>query len=169
MSILNLSLPYGSYVGVFHFFPHDLKVGQPYYTRREATAFGDTRALSRIDRILSTYLWMRHVISTAQHMLTRTSEELFLVTTQQYAPSSETYSSRTPEPAYSQLYVEILSCSHFMMSKDSLLHGFCALAQFKILQHKAQKLTQRELSRETRDCVEAKLVITSTASRACRN
>ena len=43
---------------------------------------------------------------------------------------------------------------------------FCALAEFKVLLHKAKKMTKRELSRQTPDCIGAKLLITSTAVRA---
>ena len=46
---------------------------------------------------------------------------------------------------------------------------FCALAVFKVLQHKAKKITKRELARQTPDCIGAKLLITSTALRAYRN
>ena len=46
---------------------------------------------------------------------------------------------------------------------------FCALAEFNVLLHKAKKMTKRELSRQTPDCIGAKLVITSTALRAYRN
>ena len=46
---------------------------------------------------------------------------------------------------------------------------FCALAEFKILLHKAHKMTQRELSRQTPDCVGAKLLLTSAALRAYRH
>ena len=46
---------------------------------------------------------------------------------------------------------------------------FCALAEFKVLQHKAKKITKRELSKQTPDCIGAKLLITSTALRAYRN
>ena len=46
---------------------------------------------------------------------------------------------------------------------------FCALAEFKLLLHQAQKMTQRELPRQTPDCIGAKLLITSTALRAYRN
>ena len=46
---------------------------------------------------------------------------------------------------------------------------FCALADFKVLLHKARTTTKRELSRQTPDCIEAKLSITSTALRAYRN
>ena len=86
----------------------------------------------------------------------------------------ETYTSRTPEPTYSQLDVQT---SHFFCSILQQLHDdhsfspdpFCALAEFKVLLHKAKKMTKRELSRQTPDCIGAKLLITSTALRAYRN
>ena len=43
---------------------------------------------------------------------------------------------------------------------------FCALAEFKVLLHKAKNMTKRELSMQTPDCIGAKLLITSTALRA---
>ena len=46
---------------------------------------------------------------------------------------------------------------------------FCALAEFKVLLHQARRMTQCELSRQTPDCIGAKLLITSTALRAYRN
>ena len=46
---------------------------------------------------------------------------------------------------------------------------FCALAEFNVLLTKAKKLTSRELSRKASDCIVAKLMIASTALRACRN
>ena len=46
---------------------------------------------------------------------------------------------------------------------------FGALAEFKVLLHKANKMTKRELSRQTPDCIGAKLLIASTALRAYRN
>ena len=46
---------------------------------------------------------------------------------------------------------------------------FCALAEFKVLLHKAKKMTRRELSRQTPDCIGAKLLIACIALRACRN
>ena len=46
---------------------------------------------------------------------------------------------------------------------------FCALSEFKIPLHKAKKMTKRELSRQTPDCIGAKLLITSTAMRAYRD
>ena len=46
---------------------------------------------------------------------------------------------------------------------------FCALAEFKVLLHKAKKMTKRELSMQTPDCIGAKLLISFTALRAYRN
>ena len=43
------------------------------------------------------------------------------------------------------------------------------LAKFKMLLNEAKKLTSRELSRQTPDCIRAKLLIASTALRAYRN
>ena len=44
---------------VFHsFFPHVLEVAQSGYTRRDSTALGVRRTLSRIDRIFSIYPWL---------------------------------------------------------------------------------------------------------------
>ena len=39
------------------FFPYDLEVTQPDCTRRDATAFGDIRILSRIDRLFVNSPW----------------------------------------------------------------------------------------------------------------
>ena len=46
---------------------------------------------------------------------------------------------------------------------------FCAMAELKVLLHEAKKVTKRELSKQTPDCIGAKLLITSTALRAYRN
>ena len=46
---------------------------------------------------------------------------------------------------------------------------FCALTEFKLFLHQAHKMTQRDFSRQTPDCIGAKLLITSTALRAYRN
>ena len=45
---------------------------------------------------------------------------------------------------------------------------FCALAE-KVLLHEAKKITKRELSKQTPDCIGTKILITSTALRAYRN
>ena len=52
---------------------------------------------------------------------------------------------------------------------DSYLLAFCALAEFKVFLPKAKKITKFELSRQTPDCIGAKLVITPIALCAYRN
>ena len=56
-----------------------------------------------------------------------------------------------------------------MTTTGSLLTHFVHLLNFNVLLHKAKKMTKRELSRQTPDCIGAKLLITSTALRANRN
>ena len=76
---------------VFHsFFPCVLEIAESDYTRRDSSAVGNIRTLSRIDRIfLSIYLCLKHVISIALLMMLRTSgSKLFRVTMLQYASSS---------------------------------------------------------------------------------
>ena len=46
--------------------------------------------------------------------------------------------------------------SSFMMTTDSLLTHFCALAEFQVLLQKAKKMTKRALSRQTLDCSQGK-------------
>ena len=46
---------------------------------------------------------------------------------------------------------------------------FCALAESKDILHQAKKITKRELLKQTPACIGEKLLITSTALRACRN
>ena len=60
---------------VFHsFFPYVLEIAQSDYTRRDSSALGVIRTLSRTDRFLSIYPWPKHVISIALLMSLRTSE-----------------------------------------------------------------------------------------------
>ena len=143
------------------------------YTRRDAAALGVIRTLSRIDRIFIIYLWLKHVISVALLVLLRTSErKLFRVTMLQYASLSrnllieETRTNVFPVECPNIPFL-VLSCGNFMTTTDSLLTHL--LAEFKVLLHKAKKMTKRELSRQTPDCIGAKLLITSTALRAYRN
>ena len=46
---------------------------------------------------------------------------------------------------------------------------FCALAEVTVLQHKAKKITKRELAMQTPDCVQSKLLIFFAALRAYQN
>ena len=156
---------------VFHsFFPHVLEVAQLDYTRRDATALGAIRTLSRIDRIFIIYPWLNHEISIVILMSLRTSgRKLFRVTTLQYAQIEDTRANVLPAGCPNIPFF-VPYCSNFMTTTGSLLtHLLCAFAEFKVLLHKAKKMTKRELSRQTPDCIGAKLSITSTALRAYRN
>ena len=78
------------------------------------------------------------------------------------------------QQTYSQLDVQtshflVLSCSNFMTTTDSLLTHFVRWLNLKFSCTKPKKMTKRELSRQTPDCIGAKLLITSTALRVYRN
>ena len=127
---------------VFHsFFPYVLEIAQSDYTRRDATAMGVIRTLSRIDRILSIYPWLKHVIFTALLMLWRTSgRKLFRVTMLQYASSSrnlliEDMRTDVFPVGRANIPFSVLSCSNFMTTTDSLLTRFVHLLNFKVLLH----------------------------------
>ena len=61
-------------------------------------------------------------------------------------------------------------CTNFMTTTDSLLTHFAHLLNLKFSYTKPRKkMTKRELSKQTPDCIGAKLLITSTALRAYRN
>ena len=53
--------------------------------------------------------------------------------------------------------------------EDTRANVFPAGAEYKVLLNKAKKMTGRELSRQTPDCIGAKLLIASTALRVYRN
>ena len=55
----------------FTHFPHVFEFAQIEYTRRDSTALGIIRTLSRIDRYLSIFLWLKHEIFTATPMSSR--------------------------------------------------------------------------------------------------
>ena len=55
------------------FFPHALEIAQPKFSRKDTTADGALRTLSRIDRVFM-YLWQRRVIFTAILMFLTTLE-----------------------------------------------------------------------------------------------
>ena len=164
-------------IAVFHsFFPHVLEVAQSDYTRRDSTAFGVIRTLSRIDRIfLSIYPWLKHEIPTVTLMSLRTwGCEPFRVITQQYAssfrnPQIEDTRANVFPAGCPHIPFSVPCCTSFMTTTDSLLTRFLCICRFKILINKAKKMTRRELSRQTPDCIGAKFLIASTALRAHRN
>ena len=61
----------------------------------------------------------------------------------------------------------VLFCSNFTTTTDSLLTLFVRWLN-SVLVHKAKKMTERELSKKTPDCIGAKLLITSAVLRAYR-
>ena len=124
---------------------------------------------------LSIYPWLKLEISIVILMSLRTSgRKLFRVTTLQYASSfrnlqiEDTRANVFPAGCPSIPFY-VLYCSNIMTTTGSLLTHFVHLLNFKVLLHKAKKMTKRELSRQTPDCIGAKLLITSTALRAYQN
>ena len=124
---------------------------------------------------LSIYPWLKHVISIVLLMSLRTlGRKLFRVITQQYASSF-----RNPQnPGHQSKRIPSWMSKHpIFCSIVQQLHDdhrfstdpYSALAEFKVLLHKSKKMTKRELSRQTPDCIGAKFSITSTALRAYRN
>ena len=124
---------------------------------------------------LSICPWLKHEIFIVILMSLRTwRRKLFRLITLQYASSfknlqfedtrANVFPAGCPNIPFSVSY-----CSNFMTTTDSLLTHFCAFVEFGVLLHKAKKMTKRELSRQTPDCIGAKLLITSTALRAYRN
>ena len=110
----------------------------------------------------------------SSHVVENLGKKPFRVTMLQYASSSrnllivDTRTNVFPV-GFSNIPFWVLSCNNFMMTTVSLLTRFCALSEFKILPYNAKKMTKRELSRQTPDCIGAKLLITFTALRAYRN
>ena len=164
---------------VFHsFFPYVLEIAQSDFTR-ETLQPKETYALCQglivfFFFFFKIYPWLKHVISMALLMSLRSSgRKLFRVTMLQYASSSRKLQSTTPEQTYSQLYVSTsIFGSILQQLRDDHRFSpdpFCALAEFEVLLHKAKKITKRELSKHTPDCIGAKLLITTTALRAYRN
>ena len=124
---------------------------------------------------LSIYPWLKLEISIVILMSLRTSgRKLFRVTTLQYASSfrnlqiEDTRANVFPAGCPSIPFF-VPYCSNIMTTTGSLLTHFVHLLNFKVLLHKAKKMTKRELSRQTPDCIGAKLLITSTALRAYQN
>ena len=132
---------------VFHsFFPHVLEVAQYDYTRRDSTALGDIRTLSRIDRIfINLPMAEKHVISISLLMLMRTSErKLFRVTMLQHASSSrnlliEDNRANVFPIGCPNIPFLVLSYSNFLTTIDSLLTRFVRCLSSKILLHKLKR------------------------------
>ena len=133
------------------FFPHVLEVAQPDYTRRDSPVFGVIRTLPRI--FFTIYPWLEQETSIVTLMSLRTlGSEPFRVITQQYASS---FKSQQIEDTRANIFFPILQQLHD--DHRFSLDPFFALVEFKVLLHKAKKMTKRELSRQTPDCIGAKL------------
>ena len=161
---------------LFHsFFPYVLEVAQSDCTRRESTALGIIRTLSRIDRI---FINLPMTKARDFHCSSHVDENLgkknvpsdyaavrlvILKPTHRGDQNKRIPSWMSKHPMFGSILQQLHDDHRF--SPDP----FCALAEFKHLLHQAQKMTQRELSRQTPDCIGAKLLITSTALRAYRN
>ena len=154
---------------MFHsFFPHSLRLRNLISQEETLQSLVSYALVQGLIVILSIYLWLKHVISIALLMLLSTSgRKLFRVTMLQYASSSRNLlieETRTNVFPVGGCILQQLHDDH-RLSPDP----FCALAEFKVLLHKVEKMTRRELSRQTPHCIGAKLLITSTLLRAYRN
>ena len=125
---------------MFHsFFPHVLEVAQSDYTRRDSTALGDIRTLSKIDRIfINLPMTEKHVIPIALLMLTRTSgRKLIRLTMLQYASSSrnllvEDTTTNVFPAGCPNIPFLVLCCSSIMTTTDSLLTRLVHLQSLRL-------------------------------------
>ena len=124
---------------------------------------------------LSTYLWLKHEISIVLLMSLRTSgRKIFLsdhtaVRLVILKPANRGHQNKRI-PSWMSKHPKIGSILQQLQDDHRFSPDpFCALAKFKVLLHKAKKMTKLELSRQTPDCIGAKFLITSTALHAYRN
>ena len=156
-------------------FPHVLEIALPDYTRRDSTALGIVRTLSRIDRIFINLLIAEvrdfhcysHVFENLGNWTIPSDHAAVRLVIQK--PTIRGHQSKhipsrlSKHPVFCSLLKRLHEDHRF--STDP----FGALAEFKVLVEKAKKQTIRELSRKTPDSIGAKLLIASTALRAYRN
>ena len=154
---------------VFHsFFPHVLEVAQSDYTRRDATSIGVIRTLSRIDRIsIRDIHCYSHVFENLEKKTIPSDHAAVRLVIQK--PSNRGHQRKRIPSWMSKHPIFCFISQHFYDDHRFSPDLFCALAECKVLLHKAENMTKRELSRQTPDCIGAKLLITSTALRAFRN
>ena len=161
---------------VFHsFFPYVLEVAQSDYTRRDATTLGVVRTLSRIDCFFINLLMAEardfhcssHVVENLGKKTIPSDHDAVRLVIQK--PTNRRHQSKRIPSWMSKhpIFGSILQQLHHDHSFSP--DPFRALAEFKVLLHRANEITKRELSKQTPDCIGAKLLITSTALRACRN
>ena len=156
------------------FFPHVLEIAQPDYTRRDSTALGIIRTLSRIDRIIINlpmaeardFHCYSHVFENLGNR-TIPSDHAALRLVIQKPTNRGQQGNRIPRwmtkhPVFCSILKRLHDNHRFSANP------FGALAEFKVLL-KASKQTIRELSRKTLDSIGAKLFVACTALRAYRN
>ena len=125
---------------------------------------------------LSIYPWLKHEIPIALLMSLRTSGRTAYLSDHaavRLVIQKPTHRGHQSKRIPSWMSKHPIFCSILRQLHDDHIFStdpFCALAEFKVLLlHKAKKMTKRELSRQTPDCIGAELSITSTAWRAYRN
>ena len=161
---------------VFHsFFPYVTEIAQSGYTRRDSTALGVIRTLSRIDRIFINlpmaeardFHSYSHVFENPGKKTIPSDHAAVRLVTQK--PTNRGHQSKripswmSKHPNFCSILQQLHDDHRF--SPDP----FCALAEFKVFLHKAKTMMSRELSRQTPGCIGAKPLIASTALRASRN
>ena len=161
---------------MFHsFFSHVLEIVQPDCTRRDSTALGIVRTLSRIDRIFINlpmaeardFHCYSHVFENLENRTIPSDHAAVRLVIQK--PTNRGIRANAFQAGCPKhpVFCSILKRLHdnHRYSADP----FGASAEFKAVLEKAKKQTIRELSRKTPDSIGAKLLIASTALRACRN
>ena len=161
---------------MFHsLFPHVLEIAQPDYTRRDSTALGIIRTLSRIGRI-----FINLPIAEAQHFhcYSHVFEKMGNWTIPSDHAAGRLVIQKPTTRGHQSKRIPRWMSKHpvccFILNRLHDNHRFSAdpfgaLAEFKVLLEKAKQQTIRELSRKTPDSIGAKLLIASTAVRAFRN
>ena len=161
---------------VFHsFFPYILEVAQSDYTRRDSSAVGNIRTMSRIDRIFINFPMAEardfhcssHVVENLGKKTIPSDHAAVRLVIQE--PTKRGHQSKripswmSKHPIFCSI-VERLHDDH-RFSNDP----FCALAEFRDILHQTKKIAQRELLKQTPACIGEKLLLTSTELRAYRN
>ena len=155
-------------------FPHVLEIAQPDCIRRDSTALGIMRTLSRIVR-LSKNLPMAeardfHYSNVFENLenpsISRNHAAVRLVIQK---PTNRGQQGKRIPSWMSKHLIFALFLKRLHDDHRYSTDPFCALAEFKDILEKEKKQTIRELSRKTLDSIGAKLSIASTALRAYRN
>ena len=157
------------------FFPHVLGIAQPDFTRKETTADGTIRILSRIDRASITlpvaeergYLGYSHVATNLGERSIPSDHVSVRVVVQKPTIRCDQVKRIPSWMPKHHVFCSILKkiCDDHQYPADP----FAALADFKAILEKARKQTHRELPRKNPGSLGAKLLIASTALRAYRN